>query len=162
MSEINGRDVAVAQLNEFYEARGVFEEDRIIAEFDAEEIKAFEYMSDEEVAEAKELGDPLREVIIRALQRQEIVLNEEHQFEYKLSDPPMKDGSPLIATIKFKKRYTGAAFLSNTVGVKRDDLMLLNYASIASRCGISTSLFKLLSIDDIEVCQAVAGIYSRK
>lgn len=161
--EENGRDVAIAQLNEFYEARGVFEEDRIVPELTVEELQTFEYISEEEIEKAKEKADILREVIIKALMRRHIVLNAEtKQFEYQLQCPPLKDGEPILSVIKFKKRYTAAELANNTVGLKAKDIVRMGYAHVASRCGISRVLFERLMIDDVEVCQAVAAIYDRK
>lgn len=163
MSELHGRDVAVSILNNFYDRRGIFEENRIVPELVKEELEALELVSEEEKKEAIEKSDSLREIIISAIRRKTIEFNEETGgFEYKLQYPPLQDGVPKIEVVKFVSRYNGQTLVNNTRGLKEKDIVEQGFAIVACRCGVSRLMFQSFCNEDIEVCQAVAAIYARR
>ena len=142
------RDVAVNDLNKWFDLLEVPEDDRIdINEEDGEKAK----------------DDPMREKVIKTIMTGRLCLNDEGLMQYTLKHPIRKQESKeiVLATLTFGLRYREHELESNMKGVSPKDFLPFTRAYIATITGVSKSLLGKLYNADSTALQAVYTLFTR-
>lgn len=166
------RELAIDELNKYYDQVGVLEENRISPDDDLyRELKGTKKVDDEEAEELDESeindrlekSDIMRERIIKAIMYGLITVTEEGELVYKLKTPlrGQKTGDLIRDKIRFKPRYFVSEYESNMNGVNIKNTVMYQRALIATIS--DTSKTQILKFDgkDWSICQAVAVVFMR-
>lgn len=158
---INGRDVAIEELNRFFDARGVLEEDRIQYELTKEDREELKYLNESEKKEFLEKKDTDRELVIKEIQKGNILVSDMGEITQKLKTPISdEDGKILCDSLKYKNKDVKVRVLQNQLmGVSQKDNVGLMAARIAARTGTSRHLILALEEDDYSIAISIFGLF---
>lgn len=152
-----GREMAIQELNRWYDAIGVPEETRLDVE-----LPEGEEGNEDELIKKREKDDLMRERVIRAIQNGSLILNENNQLEYTLKDPVEgKEGTIVLSKLVFKNRYRAHELEAQMKGVKPDEFMPMTRAYIATLTGEAKAKLGKMYNRDMEVSQAVYTLFTR-
>ena len=156
---IKGREVAINELNQWFDELNVPEDMRLDIDFEAEEGEEIE----ESRIKKREKDDVMRERVIRQIMNGRLILNDNKQLEYTLVDPvKTKETEEIILSkVVFKNRYRAHELEANMKGVKPDEFMPMTRAYIATLTGVSRSILGKLWDRDMGVCQAIYTLFTR-
>lgn len=156
---VMSRDVAVQELNKWYDIIEVPEDMRLDVDFGEEEEEI-----EEARVEKREKDDMMRERVIRAIMAGNLILNEPDKFfVYTLKYPVTKKESEEVVLSKliFKNRYKAFELESNMKGIKPDEFMPMTRAYIATLTGESKSILSRMYSRDMDVAQAIYTLFTR-
>lgn len=142
-----GRDVAVQELNRYYDALEVPEEDRVDIDLENEE---------------KESDDPMREKVLKAIMAGRVIVEDDGKLTYTLKHPLKKEsGDIVLEKLTFKLRYREHELEGNMRGVDPKCFLPMTRAYIATLTGVSKSLLGKLYNADSTVLQAIYTLFMR-
>jgi len=152
---VMGRDVAIVELNKWYDFLEVPEDLRLDIDLN-EELEEGE-------TKKKEKDDAMRERVIRGIMSGSIILSEENQLVYTLKEPIKNQvsGDITYSELTFKNRYKAHQLEANMKGVKPEDFLPMTRAYIATLTGVSRSILGQLWNKDMAMAQAVYTLFSR-
>lgn len=155
----HAREWAEAELNRWFEAVGVEEEDRVdLDDADISEEEDFN-IEDESV---KKL-DLSRETVIKAIQRKHIVVNDDNELVMTLRTPVKGDktGTIRLESLTFKTRYKGRDFASYAAQIKPDDIYGQLTAKAAAISGKTPQLIGAMFNKDYDLAHSIALLFMR-
>lgn len=158
--KVMSREVAVQELNKWYDEIGVSEDLRLDVDLgEDEEIEG----EAEERTKKREKDDTMRETVLRAMMSGSLILNEEKKLQYTLKDPIFKKDSQEVHTgeLIFKNRYRTHELEAQMKGVKPDEFMPMMRAYIATLTGVPKAILGKLYNRDMQVAQAIYSLFSR-
>jgi hypothetical protein len=160
-NKLHGRDYAVAVLNEWYDKMGVLEEDRVTPEYSIKDKELLDSLPDDLRGIEEEKLDGDRELIIKAIRKGRLTINEDNTFTYKLAHPTGdREGKNLCEEVTITRAKMGI-IESNSVGLKANDMQGFMMANVAAHLGISRLTLKAFDKNDFAVCAAVSELFSK-
>lgn len=154
---VMAREVAVEELNKWFDIMEVPEESRLDIDLDENEE------DEENPKKSKESDDIMRERVIRGFMNGSIVLNTNNHIEYTLKEPIKKKDSEDVVLDKliFRLRYQAFELETNMKGVKPDEFMAMTRAYIATLTKTGKAILGKLSNRDMDMAQAVYTLFTR-
>lgn len=169
--EIISREMAIKELNDWYDELQVPEDMRLDVDMDEYEDDAVEgldqdddYLKEKaERLKKREKDDIMRERFIRSIMNGSLILNENKELEYTLKYPVEKkdSGEVVLSKLKFKKRYHQFELETQMKGIKPEEFMPMTRAYIATLTGVSKSILGRMLNRDMEVAQAIYTLFTR-
>lgn len=158
---VNSREFAIAELNRFFDARDVLEEDRIQYKLTKEDKEEMKYLTESEKAEFLEKKDTDRELVIKEIRKGNIQISDTGEITQKLKNPVSdEDGKILCENLKFKNKDQKIRVLRNQItGLKEDDQIGFMCGKIAAKTGTSRHLILSLDEDDYIVSVSILGLF---